>query len=126
MHTCFQIHGDLQFNNVIYVNNDCLKLVDFEHIELAPIEKEIYSIFRMADDPHSFINRDNNVMIDPEAFHSIKSIISQLVPDIYNSKYFDYNLFLFEYLNSMRWIATYPKHDKYRNVLFNKSKKFMR
>ena len=125
MHTCFQIHGDLQFNNVIYVNNDCLKLVDFEHIEFAPIEKEIYSIFRMADDPYSFINKDNNVIIDNMAFQSIKSIICQLAPDIYNNKYFNYNLFLFEYLNSMRWIAKYPKYDKYRNVLFNKSKKFI-
>lgn len=125
MHTCFQIHGDLQFNNVIYVNNDCLKLVDFEHIEFAPIEKEIYSIFRMADAPYSFINKDNKVIIDSMAFQSIKSIICQLVPDVYNNKYFDYNLFLFEYLNSMRWIAKYPKHDKYRNVLFNKSKKFI-
>lgn len=126
MKNCYRIHGDLQFNNIIYINNNNLKLVDFEHIEYAPIEKELYSIFRMADDPQSFVNTDNDVLIDTEAFKSIKGLIKNVIPETCSNEHFEYNLFLFEILNSMRWIEKYPNCEKYRYNLFEKAKIMMR
>lgn len=50
---------------MLYINNDYLKLVDFEYIEFYFIEKEIYSIFRMAYNSCLFINRDNVIIRYP-------------------------------------------------------------
>lgn len=124
MESCYRIHGDLQFNNIIYLPNGTIKLIDFEHVEIAPLEKEFYHIFRMIDDPESFIKNDNNCYIDVNSFKLIKDKIYDLFPEICNNILFEYNIFLFEFLNSLRWVIKYPEHKKYHEILFEKVKKY--
>ena len=124
MNTCYQIHGDLQFNNIMCTKDGEIKIIDFENVHYAPLEKEFYYILRMAYDPKSFLNRDNKCYIDEDSFNSIIGKIYELYPKICSSKSFEYNIFLFEILNALKWITKYPKYEKYHKILFKKIKEF--
>ncbi len=122
-HKLCLIHGDLQFNNVIYMPNREVKIVDFEHYEVAPIEKEFASLYRMSENPKSFMQEGNYCKIDEIGFHYVKTFFEENCKEICSSPNFENNMLIYEILNAIRWIVKYPDYPKYHNILFTKSKK---
>lgn len=122
-HKLCLIHGDLQFNNVIYLPDGEVKIVDFEHYEVAPIEKEFASLYRMSEDPQSFMQEGNHCKIDEIGFHYVKKFFEENCKEICSAPNFENNMLIYEILNAIRWIVKYPDYPKYHNTLFAKSKK---
>ena len=124
MNSCYRIHGDLQFNNIIYLPDGTIKIIDFEHIEYAPLEKEYYQILRMLSNPNGFCNIDNSSSIDESSFKSFENMAYDILSEIKYNEFSEYNIFLFDYLNSLRWISKYPECKRYQKVLYEKVKKY--
>lgn len=119
------IHGDLQFNNIILIPDGNIKIIDFEDYEVAPIEKEFDSLFRMSQYPHTFLQRDNNNQIDRKKFLEVKDFFEKNYDEVCKHENFANNILTFEILNSIRWIYKYPDYERYNQILFKKSKKLI-
>lgn len=124
LHACYQIHGDLQFNNIIYLPDGRIKIIDFEHIQKAPIEKEYYQILRMFENPAAFKNNDNSNGIIIDSFKNYGDKAYTIFDEIEHNETAEYNIFMFDYLNAMRWIIKYPDSERYKNVLYEKVKQY--
>lgn len=120
-----QIHGDLQFNNIVLMPDKNIKIIDFEHCEIAPIEKEFDSLFRMSQYPHTFLQKDNNNNIDINSFLEVKQYFEDNYTEVCERTDFINNILIFEILNSIRWICKYPDYERYNEILFDKSKKLV-
>lgn len=120
------IHGDLQFNNIIYTLDGRIKIIDFEQNKVAPTEKEFATLFRMADYPDSFMQQGNLCEIDYDSFQFVKSFFIENYPEICGNERFDNNLLIFEILNSLRWILKFPDFPRYNEILFEKSKNLIK
>jgi len=119
------IHGDLQFNNIIY-SSDGLKLIDFECYDVAPLDKEFDSISRMVRNPNSFIKKTSQSPVEPKDFEEILPLIIQYYPEVCQENNFDNRLLIYDCINSLKWLAIYPQHKPYHDILFNKSKKLIK
>lgn len=119
------IHGDLQFNNIVLLPDGNIKIIDFEHWEIAPIEKEFDSLFRMSEYPHSFLQKDNHNRIDEKSFLEVKEYFENNYVEVCKHIDFTNNILIFEILNSIRWICKYPDYERYNKILFEKSKKLI-
>ena len=120
------IHGDIQFNNIIYTRDNNIKLIDFENVQIAPIEKEFDPIYRMANNPASFLQKDNECKIDLDSFQYIKEFFEKNYKGVCDSKKFENNIEIYEIINAMRWISKYPENEIYNEILFEKSKKYLK
>ena len=117
------IHGDIHFNNII-VDEDKLKLIDFENYNKAPIDLEFDSIYRMVRNPNSFVqNGESSKYFNPKDYPMIIDFFKKSYPNICQQDGFDDRIIIYDCLNSIKWIAKYPNYQLYRNVLFNDSKK---
>lgn len=120
------IHGDLHFNN-IFLDNDEIKIIDFENYGMAPIDKEFDTINRMVRDPNSFLSKDNtNVYHDPQNYKMIMDYLEFAYPEICNQENYSDRLLIYDCINSLRWIYYYPSYERYHDILFQKSKKLLR
>lgn len=120
------IHGDLQFNNIMYMPNGEIKLIDFEQNEMAPTEKEFSPLFRMADYPKAFMQTGNSCKIDENSFQLIKTFFVENYFEICGNENFDFNLLIYDIINSLRWIIDFPNFPRYNQILFEESKKLIR
>ena len=120
-----QIHGDLQFNNIVLMPDKNIRIIDFEHSEIAPVEKEFDSLFRMAQYPHTFLQKGNNNNIDINCFLEVKKYLEDNYAEVCKRTNFINNMLIFEILNSIRWICVYPNYERYNQILFDKSKRLV-
>ena len=116
------IHGDLQFNNVILTDDGQIKIIDFEHYEIAPVEKEFAALDRMINYPESFMQKGNKCDINGLDFEIIREFFKSNYPEVCSSEIFDKNLLTFDILNSLYWLNKFPHFPRYNETLFEKSK----
>lgn len=120
------IHGDIHFNNII-LSQEGIKLIDFECYTIGPIDKEFDSINRMIRNPNSFVmNGNSNQYHNHYDYLMIMNLLKELYPEICSEQDFENRLLIYDCLNSMKWIATFPEHKQYHEVLFRDSKKLIK
>ena len=118
-------HGDIHFNNIIY-SDDGLKLIDFECYDIAPLDKEFDTIYRMVRKPNSFIKKGLQSTVNPKDYEKIMSYIIQCYPEICQSDNFKNRLLIYDCINSLKWLNVYPEHKPYYDILFVGSKKLIK
>lgn len=118
-------HGDIHFNNIIY-SDDGLKLIDFECYDIAPLDKEFDSIYRMSRNPSSFIKDTLQSTVNPKDYEKIMSYLIQHYPEVCQKDNFENRLLIYDCINSLKWLNFYPHHKPYLDILFGESKKLIK
>ena len=119
------IHGDIHFNNLIYSNGE-LKLIDYECYDIGPLDKEFDSINRMVRNPNSLIKMGFQEQVNPIDYIKIMPFLREKYSESCCADNFEERLLIYDCINSMKWICTFPKHKRYLDVLFEDSKKLIK
>ena len=121
-----QIHNDLHFDNIL-IDNDTIKIIDFERSYYAPRDYELHIIKYMVDRPWKMANEECEKYTKKEDYETIIPYIKEFYPELFNvpnlEKRLSIYLFLYELSHLVRY---YPKYyDEIKGTVMNSIDKIL-
>ncbi len=111
------IHGDLHFDNILYTGKD-IKLLDFESIEVAPIDYDFRLIYQMKETPWKWASIRTDMKTIELDYENILDLFINEYKELQETQYLKERLMVYEILDILK------EYDKTKNKdLLEKVKK---
>lgn len=116
------VYNDAHFDNFLLCDG-VVKLIDFDRVMYGSVDYELLIIKSMLDAPHKFASEVDEPNVNPEHYVGIWNTLKTLCPTMFNFKYIDERLFIYQFVynlgNAYEW-----HHDDWVENELNKFKQF--
>lgn len=104
------IYNDAHFDNFIY-NDGEVKLIDFDRVKYATIDYELLIIKQMLDNPMKFAGEEDEPNVKITDYDGIYETIKKLCPDMFNFKFIDDRVFVYQFLYNLGNAYEYDRNN---------------
>src|SRR5574344_1342153 len=112
------IHNDVHLDNIIYYN-DQIKIIDFERSIDAPLDFELDIFYRMGRFPWKYASIETEKYTDFNDYINIKNYIIKYYPELFNNKYINYRLNIYDMVYFMECCYKYPHLPNLKEMVIN-------
>ena len=95
------IHGDLHFDNILYTGTE-IKLIDFESVQVAPIDYDFRIIFQMREKPWKWASIRTDMKTIELDYENIMELFINNYKELQKIKYLKERLLVYEILDILR------------------------
>ena len=95
------IHGDLHFDNILYTGTE-IKLIDFESVQVAPIDYDFRIIFQMREKPWKWASIRTDMKTIELDYENIMELFVNNYKELQKIKYLKERLLVYEILDILR------------------------
>lgn len=110
------IYNDAHFDNFIF-DNGKIYLIDFDRVLYCSIDYEILIIKMMLDAPQKFANEHAEQYVKIEDYNMIYPILKQLCKEMFDFKYINDRIFVYQFIYSLGQAYEYNHNNKILNLL---------
>lgn len=112
------VHNDLHFDNII-VNNEKIKIIDFERAMFAPRDYELNIIYQMIRKPWKYASEETEKFTDKKDYKNILIYIKKYYPELMNTKYLFKRLAIYDIIYLLPHLIKNPHlNDLKKDILF--------
>lgn len=108
------IHNDLHFDN-IFIDNEKLKIIDFERSIYAPRDFELDILYRMIRKPWKFASEETEQYTEASQYSNIMSYINKYYPELVNIPNLYKRLAIYDIVYYMNQLLEYPHLAELKN-----------
>ena len=108
------VHNDLHFDN-IFVDNEKIKILDFERSMYAPRDFELDIFYRMIRKPWKFASEETEKYTDKEQYSNIISYVKKYYSELFNVPNLDERLEIYDIVYYLVQLVEYPKLEELKN-----------
>lgn len=113
------VHSDIHFDNVLFDENNNLKLIDFETAIFAPIDYELDIFLRMCINPLKYSSEEIEEFVKVEDYINIPNYLKEYYPEIFNFKYYDIRHLIYDLEANFRLLARFPENLELKEIVLN-------
>lgn len=95
------IHGDLHFDNILYTGTE-IKLIDFESVQVAPIDYDFRIIFQMREKPWKWASIRTDMKTIELDYENIMELFVNNYKELQKIQYLKERLLVYEILDILR------------------------
>lgn len=104
------VHGDLHFDNIIYTGKE-IKLLDFESVQVAPIDYDFRILFQMREKPWKWASIRADMKTIELDYENIMELFINNYKELQNIQYLKERLLIYEILDILKeYIKTNDKN----------------
>ena len=119
------IHNDLHFDN-IFVNDEKIKIIDFERSMYAPKDFELHILYYMIRQPWKHANEECEEYTKVEDYVNIMSYVEKYNPEIINTPYLYKRLAIYDLIYELSHFVKYLEHyDELKEAVIENAKKII-
>ena len=119
------IHNDLHFDN-IFVNDEKIKIIDFERSMYAPKDFELHMLYYMIRQPWKHANEECEEYTKVEDYVNIMSYVEKYYPEIINTPYLYKRLAIYDLIYELSHFVKYLEHyDELKEAVIENAKKII-
>ena len=111
------VHSDIHFDNVLFDENNNLKLIDFETAIFAPIDYELDIFLRMCINPLKYSSEETEEFVKEEDYINIPNYLKEYYPEIFNFKYYDIRHLIYDLEANFRLLARFPENLELKDIV---------
>ncbi len=116
-------HNDLHFDNILLEDN-VLKLIDFNDSYIAPIDYDLRLLFMCKDVPWKWANIEMDPYQKPEYYQNIVDYILKYYDELNEIKYLKERMIIYNILEEIRNLPKY-RHESAKVDIVSKSRKLL-
>ncbi len=95
------IHGDLHFDNILYTGKE-IKLLDFESVQVAPIDYDFRILFQMRETPWKWASIKTDMKTIELDYENIMDLFINNYKELQNIQYLKERLLVYEILDILK------------------------
>ena len=116
------VHNDIHFDN-IFINNDKIKIIDFERSMYAPKDFDLHILYYMIRQPWKHASEDCEKHTKVEDYANIMIYIEKYYPEIIHTPNLYKRLAIYDVIYELSHFIQFPKYrDELREAIFNAAK----
>ena len=118
------IHNDLHFDN-IFINNNKIKLIDFERSMYAPRDFELDILYRMIRKPWKYASEETEKYTDQNDYQNIMKYIEKYYPKLINIQNLNKRLAIYDLIYFLKHLVNHPEVEELKNDVINAAKEII-
>lgn len=118
------IHNDLHFDN-IFINNNKIKLIDFERSMYAPRDFELDILYRMIRKPWKYASEETEKYTDQNDYQNIMKYIEKYYPKLINIQNLNKRLAIYDLIYFLKHLVNHPEVEELKNDVINAVKEII-
>ena len=111
------VHSDIHFDNIIYCNDNQIKIIDFETSLYAPIDYELDIFLRMCNNPLKYASEEAESLIRIEDYQNIEKCFKEFYPEIYEFDNFEIRHEIYNLEANLRLLPRFPKDNELKKIV---------
>ena len=115
------IHNDLHFDN-IFVDNEKIKIIDFERSMYAPRDFELDIFYRMIRKPWKFASEETEKYTEANQYSNIMSYVKKYYPELVSNPNLYERLGIYDMIYFLSHLIRYPELDELKNDVLTAAK----
>ncbi len=111
------VHSDIHFDNIIYCNDDQIKIIDFETSLYAPIDYELDIFLRMCNNPLKYASEEAENLVKIEDYQNIEKYLKKFYPEIYDFDNFEIRHEIYNLEANLRLLPRFPENNDLKKLV---------
>lgn len=111
------VHSDIHFDNIIFCENETIKIIDFETSIYAPIDYELDIFLRMCSNPLKYASEETEKFVKEDDYKDIEKYFRISYPEIYEGEKFDIRHQIYNLEANLRLLSRFPNNTELKNIV---------
>lgn len=113
------VHADIHFDNLIYTDEEQLKIIDFETSISAPIDYELDIFLRMCNKPLKYASEETEKFVKKEDYQDIEKWFKEYYPKIFSHQYYNIRMKYYDLEANIRLLPRFREDSELKQIVVN-------